>query len=396
MDPRSKFVTPQPAPASHANLSMRRTGTAAPAVKAFELNLKDHSSSTAAPKTSWKRFFPKTLISRQLGSRGRSVVMGDHRSLVSAISNYDIRPQTASDGTRTRDISPDSLRRFLSDDVGTSARPISRGSLGPSGNPHTLTLDVIDQVDEEEDDDNFVGTNGHTHVSVPDEPAFTTRLSPPPFRRGISSAAGTSSSHTVVPTPSRMQPALQTSELTPALLISPVPQQPAAQLADPESPSFSPTDYPGSVCPSSTLSSAMNSPSSPTPSSFPSFYDEALDEDDDIDDRFPFASRKPDAGATGAAVTRGKHVKAPSVVSFSQYRLPQPTHMTGKMPPAEATLSTSPKFATVSSPLLLARPDDAAVRGNGGPSLLGSSLDMGLDDFVTELSWMADTITNRQ
>ncbi|KAJ6787666.1 hypothetical protein PWT90_09569 [Aphanocladium album] len=393
MDPGSKFVAPQPAAPSHADLCIRRIGTAAPALSTtFPFPSKDPSRSITSPtKSSWKRFFNKTLIIPPPESRGRSISNDDHRSLTSASSNYDIRPQTASEGTRTRDISPASLRRFLVEEMGTSIRPVSRGSLGPSVNPRALALDVLDQVDEE-DDDYFGGNTGRLSAVVAEEPQYMTRLSPPPFKRGISPATATSSSaQTVVPSPRNPQPTLQTGAAS-GLLISPVPRQPLAQLSMPESSSLSTLDTTlQSACPSSTLSSAMNSPASPTSGEFPTFYDESQD-DDDIDERFPFSSRDEVYIGTVRSHTI-KHVKAPSTASFSRYRLPQLTFSTGKLPAADSTLSKSPRFTTVTSPMLLPQSGEPTVGSNGGSNLLGSSLDIGLDDFATELSWMADSIT---
>ncbi|KAJ3483005.1 hypothetical protein NLG97_g7415 [Lecanicillium saksenae] len=390
MDPRSKFITPQPAAPSHADLCIRRTGTAGPALSTTLVSSSnDPSRSITSPtKSSWKRFFNKAPIVRPPGSRSRSIGNDDHRSLTSASSNYDIRPQTASEGSRTRDISPASLRRFLVEEMGTSIRPISRSGSGHSANPRALAPDVLDQVDEE--DDGYFGGNT-TRLSA-EEQQYMTRLSPPPFKRRNSPTTTTSSSaQTVVPTPRNPQPALQTRASS-GRLVSPVPRPSLAQLSMPESPSFSTLDTSlHSACPSSTLSSAINSPASPTSGEFPSFYDESQD-DDEIDERFPFSGRDEVYIGTVPSHTI-KHVKAPSTASFSRYRLPQLTFSTDKLPATDNTLSKSPRFTAVISPMLLPRSVEPAGVSNDGANLLGSSFDMGLDDFATELSWMADSIT---
>lgn len=143
----------------------------------------------------------------------------------------------------------------------------------------------------------------------------------------------------------------------------------------------------------------MNSPASPTSAEFPCFYDESQD-DDDIDERFPFSGREEMyVSGVAAAVARGSrtHVKAPSTASFSRYSLPQLAFSQDKTPPAvdDDAFSKSPRFTTVNtSPLLLPEPGEPnGGGGNGGASLLPSSLDIGLDDFATELRWMADSIT---
>lgn len=399
MDPRSKFVTPQPAAPSHAELSIRRTGTAAPALSTDFAFTKDRSLSASSPiKSPWRRFFDRALISRSSENRRRSTNNEDQRSLASPSSSFndDIRPQTSSEGTRTRDISPASLRRLLVEKIDTSVRPVSRGALSPSANSRTPSFDELDQVDEE-DDDYFVATTNDLAMYAAEEPVFTTRLSPPPFRRGVSPVTTTSSSaQTVVPSPRSAQPPFQTDEDTPdGLLISPVPQQPLTQLSMPESPSLSGlhTGF-HSACPSSTLSSAMNSPASPTLGEFPSFYDDTQDDDDDMDERFPFFSHQETLVSTTAAKSN-RHVKVHSTASFSRYCLPQLAFSTDKLPSADNTLSTSPRFTTVSSPLLMPRTGEP-VGDNDSSNLLGSSLDVGLGDFASELRWVADSITSRR
>ncbi|OAA78387.1 hypothetical protein LEL_05210 [Akanthomyces lecanii RCEF 1005] len=398
MDPHSKFVTPQPAAPSHAELSIRRTGTAAPVLSTDFAFTKDRSLSASSPTRSpWRRFFDRALISRSSENRRCSANNDDHRSLTSpsSSSNYDIRPQTSSEGTRTRDISPASLRRLLVEEIDTSVQPVSRGSLTPSANSRTPSFDELDQVDEE-DDDYFVGTTNDLSMYAAEEPLFTTRLSPPPLRRGVSPVTATSSSaETVVPSPRSPQPPLQSGEDTPSgLLISPVPQQPLARLSMPESPILSVIDTGfHSACPSSTLSSAMNSPASPTLGEFPSFYD-TQDDDDDIDERFPFFSHE-ETRFSSTAAKGNRHAKVPSTASFSRYCLPQLVFSTDKLPSADNTLSTSPHFTTVSSPLLMPRSGEP-VGENGSSNLLGSSLDVGLGDFASELRWVADSITSRR
>ncbi|OAR00040.1 hypothetical protein LLEC1_02163 [Akanthomyces lecanii] len=399
MDPHSKFVTPQPAAPSHAELSIRRTGTAAPALHTDLAFIKDRSLSAGSPsKSPWRRFFDRALISRSSENRRCSVSNDDHRSLTSpsSTSNYDIRPLTSSEGTRTRDISPASLRRLLVGEIDTSVRPASRGSLTPSANSRTRSFDELDQVDEE-DDDEFVATTNTLSMYTAEEPLFATRLSPPPFRRGVSPVTATSSSaQTVMPSPWSPQLPLRTSEgTTSGLLISPVPQQPLAQLSMPESPILSGLDTGfHSACPSSTLSSAMNSPASPTLGEFPSSYDDTQDDDDDIDERFPFSSHE-ETPVSSTAAKSGRHVKVPSTASFSRYCLPQLVFSTDKLPSADNTLSTSPRFTTVSSPLLMPRSGEP-VSDNGNSNLLGSSLDVGLSGFASELRWVADSITSRR
>ncbi|KAM3499273.1 hypothetical protein MY10362_007457 [Beauveria mimosiformis] len=374
MDPRSKFVTPQPAAPTFAEMSKRRTGTATPALSTIFVPSKDHSDSATSPKSPWRRFFHKPLICRSFESRDRSNNGAEHGSLISATANCDPRPLSPSEGANTRDISPASLRRLLVEEEDTVIRPVSRGNLSTSDRARTPPLDVLDQVDEE-DDDNFVGASDDFLSYAVEEHLFTTRLSPPPFRRD---PATSSSAQTVVPSPR-------------SLSISSTRHQPLAKLSMPESPTRSSRDTLHSRCPSSTLSSATNSPASPTLEDFPlssdisSFDGESQDDDD--------SERSSCPGHEAARVN--KHVKGPSTASFSRYRLPQLTFSTEKLPVAEDRLLTSPRFTTMTSPLLLPR-SGQPVSSNGDSNLLGSSLGTGLDDFASELSWLTDSITSRR
>ncbi|KAM3557724.1 hypothetical protein ARSEF4850_004938 [Beauveria asiatica] len=374
MDPRSKFVTPQPAAPTFAEISKRRTGTAAPALSTNSVPAKDPPDSATSPKSPWRRFFHRPLICRSFESRDRSNNGADHGSLISATANCDPRPLSPSEGANTCDISPASLRRLLVEEADTVIRPVSRGSLSTSARARTPPLDLLDQVGDE-DDDNFVGASDDFLSYAVEEPLFTTRLSPPPFRRD---PATSSSAQTVVPSPR----SLSTSSTR---------HQPLAKLSMPKSPTRSSQDTLHSRCPSSTLSSATNSPASPTLEDFPLSSDissfDGESQDDDDSERFSCPGHE--------AARVNKHVKGPSTASFSRYRLPQLTFSTDKLPVAEDRLLTSPRFTTMTSPLLLPRSGQPAT-SNGETNLLGSSLGTGLDDFASELSWLTDSITSRR
>ncbi|KAM3509175.1 hypothetical protein MY11210_006430 [Beauveria gryllotalpidicola] len=395
MDPRSKFVTPQPAAPTFAEMSKRRTGTAAPALSTNFVLSKDRPDSATSPKSPWRRFFYRPLISRSSESRDRSNNGADRGSLISATSNCDPRPPLASEGARTRDMSPASLRRLLVAEVDTSMRPVSRGSFFPSARACTPPVDVLDQVDEE-DDDNFVGASDDFPFYAVEEPLFTTRLSPPPFRRD---PASSSSTQTVVPSPRSLRSALQSGEdVSKGPLISSTRHQALAKLSMPESPSLSSRDTLHSRCPSSTLSSAMNSPTSPTLEDFPlssdfSSFDGESQDDDDDSERSSCPGHE-DVRVGNGAARINKHVKSPSTASFSRYRLPQLTFSTDKLPGAEDRLPTSPRFTTMTSPLLLP-PSSPPVGGNGDSNLLGLNLGTGFD-FASELTWITDSITSRR
>lgn len=180
MNPNDRFITPKPT-AEHTIPSVpHRLATAftPPASR----------SPSPTPSHSWKRFFKRPSSRTDL--RGRSSVqdLDDHssqyehdihmsmQSFTSAPSSTfyiddSSRCATPTEGTRTRDISPESLRRFLVDDAPTS-RP------GSDHRPHCLTIpeDIAEEVDD--DDDNFA-----TSAISESFPVYTTRLSPPPSQR---------------------------------------------------------------------------------------------------------------------------------------------------------------------------------------------------------------------
>ncbi|KAG7290393.1 hypothetical protein NEMBOFW57_000393 [Staphylotrichum longicolle] len=132
MDPASKFVSPRPAP-SPPTEPARRVGTAP-----LRMQPQKRPARSPSPSSRWL-FSPRKLFSRKSSSSSLRDVQtpqpDDDRSL-------------RSEGSRSRDISPESLRRFLVDDA-----PLD---LEHEDNTNRPAIDIPeDIVEENEDDDNF-------------------------------------------------------------------------------------------------------------------------------------------------------------------------------------------------------------------------------------------------
>lgn len=168
MNPKDKYAPTRTAAQLEADAVTKRMHTAT--------SVLSRSSPDRSPSPpSWRRFF-----SRREESRGRSSSKpaSVHNSLYTL--EEDERSVIRSEGTRTRDISPESLRRFLCDDS-IPSRPSSRFEVRFS----TINFDddADDAAEDDEDDDNFAS------MASPTAPAFTfaTRLSPPPTQRSNNS-----------------------------------------------------------------------------------------------------------------------------------------------------------------------------------------------------------------
>ncbi|KAK9789490.1 hypothetical protein AB5N19_12587 [Seiridium cardinale] len=352
MDPQDKFAKPRPAPPA-PNPFGPRLGTSA----GIRLNHKASSRSLSpAAAPSWtgkaRRLFGLRPCSRS-GDRGRTPGSSSSEDPVTAVSVTNnrldgARSTTPSEGCRSRDMSPESLRRFLSDNT-PLAQPVPAQS-------QTLII-PDDIVEENEDDDNFA-TSAVSEVSP-----FTT-LSPPPFQRTPSSPSTTipknESTTTIVPISTTLANEAFYNE-TPSL----------SDLRRGSITSFR-LAVPGTHFPYSAASSTVTSPASPHSLSSPrnnfSFFDD-LAEDDEM----------PSAVQDG-----GLHVQC-GQQPFTAYSLPHPTVQERKQSVADATANS------FGSPELIARTESGMPIGN--TSLLAlKGIDAGLDDLVNELSWIANAI----
>ncbi|SPO04521.1 uncharacterized protein DNG_07206 [Cephalotrichum gorgonifer] len=193
MNPSDKYTTPRPAPRSPlSNLT-----TAAPSAVPTRLGSSPHllrhrsSARSLSPSPSWKRFFRRPHAAEQQQQRAATPELlppsedDDARSVRSHVS-------AAGSGSRSRDISPESLRRFLVDD----SPPSPVGEWPSVVIPEDIAeeeeeAEIVEDVDDDEDD-NFATAAA---VELDDDAAssassYPTGLAPPPpFRRTASSPA---------------------------------------------------------------------------------------------------------------------------------------------------------------------------------------------------------------
>lgn len=151
MNPASKYVSPRPAP-SPPSEPARRLGTA-------PLRMQQRRPARSpSPSSRW--FSPRKLFSRKSSSS----------SLNTETSQAEDERSLRSEGSRSRDISPESLRRFLVDDA-----PLDHEHEETTTRPAIHIPEDIVEENENDDDDNFA-------TSAISETMQFTGLSPPPPR----------------------------------------------------------------------------------------------------------------------------------------------------------------------------------------------------------------------
>jgi hypothetical protein len=340
MKPSDKFITPRVAPTPPETPGFRRIGTA-PQL------LHKRSARSMSPGSGWA-FSPRKLFSRKASS---SSLAADAETP----SWEDERSVRSSEGSRSRDISPESLRRFLSDDT------------LPTEEPEALDWPTIaipeDIVEENEDDDNFA-------TSAVSESLQYTALSPPPTQRSFSPSIPSTigDDQTVPAQPERLAPAPPTRSPpgVPQLEVTaPIPQSRF---------SFSDASF-----------YSQNSPRSPDSHSLPSFY-HSEDEDDELfsthdEEAIALPRSEPTVDARSSFV---RDLDA----ALSTYSLPQlsTSDAAGKL-----SVVTQPP---IGSPALVARDGTDVPVGN--TCLLTSPIpNSGLEELVNELGWMADVIRGK-
>lgn len=264
---------------------------------------------------------------------------------------YDrARSTTPSGSIRSRDMSPESFRRFLSDDA-----PFVQPTVDPS--PKLWIPDEI--IEENEDDDNFA-------TSAASETAPVTMLSPPPTQRSTSSllpGSKNESTATIVPE----GPLLDASA-------------PPAPVEAPDSTCIS-VNIPRSHFSFSTTSSSPTSPlSRATKSRDRSNYSFLDDSDDDFDDCI--SSNEDDFNPQPAEA--GKNDIRSRRAPFANYSLPCHNTDSNK-------LADDQRRPTFGSPELVARNENGVPVGNTHLLTL-PHIDSGLDDLASEISWIADVI----
>ncbi|KAL0931939.1 uncharacterized protein CTRU02_212892 [Colletotrichum truncatum] len=166
MNPEDKFITPRPPPPVPGSPSQRLgSAPAAPPVRSIS------RAGSASPPPTWRRIFSRKPSTNRITDRARQLEEEDRPvSPYSYAYSDDSQSISSSDGSRTRDLSPESLRRFLSDD-----NLFASVSASVEGRPTVLIPDDI--VEENEDDENFASS------ALSEVNPYTTSLSPPPFKR---------------------------------------------------------------------------------------------------------------------------------------------------------------------------------------------------------------------
>ncbi|KAK3301965.1 uncharacterized protein B0T15DRAFT_287807 [Chaetomium strumarium] len=343
MDPASKFVSPRPAPSPPE--PARRVGTAP-----LRMQQPKRPSRSPSPGSRWM-FSPRKLFSRK--SSCSSLKEAPSQTL-RAEDERNLR----SEGSRSRDISPESLRKFLVDDA-----PLDH----ETDEENRPALDIPeDIVEENEDDDNFA-------TSAVSETGQFTGLSPPP-QRALSPA-------TAVPSATDSAARKSSPLFIPAAPTRPPPRAPTLKI--PTSTRNSQSDFPISALRS------QASPQSPDSASLPGFD---LSEDEDDDEPFSGVDideeddALPIPGTASSALDRpmmmAKNPFARNLAAtLSTYSLPRTAGTEGKL----STPGVGGQPAALSAV--------AADEGNATSLLTGCEIpDAGLGDLVSELGWMADFI----
>lgn len=341
-NPRDKFTTPRPAPRV-PDLPGQRLGTA-PQPQPLSVS----SDRPMSPTSSWRRLF--RLRSSSRGSERGRPQEHDERYLSPEPSLEDTK-SIVSHGSRSRDISPESLRRFLVEDSPTRART-------PASEERPVLSIPEDIAEENEDDDNFATS------AVSENNPYSTCLSPPPFKRSHSdgsmpTAANNNSQMTLT------QYVTSTSDRQDRVPKSPFQARFDVGLGESR---FSISSM------SSAASAGLHDDETP------SFYD-SYDDDDVVSsadgDAYPFQPLSL-PGAKKQSIDSGPEV-------FPGYSLPRSLDDTDK-PKTELPATGSP-------PLIA--PVDTGAPLVGHTSLLAAPGDHGIDDFVSEMTWMVDVIRGK-
>lgn len=348
MDPEDRFMTPRPAPPV-PSLPDLRVGSS-PAMSLVH----KRSTRSLSPAPHWTGAARRFLGIKKSFNRD-----SDTGSETEVESNYtrQSRRITPSGSIRSRDMSPEALEKFLSDDWLTSPAPF-----GPAPRLF-IPEELVEEVDD--DEENFA-------TSAVSENAPYTMLSPPPFQRSTSASTvrgnENPSTATIVP----MEFPLE--KTTTFGSINGQDNTDSVEVALPRS-HFS----------FSTTSSSLASPASPAstgsrdPGQF-SFFDETDEDEEEIfsNGDEPFILRGSYRDNRNRSIPKNIHTP------ITGYSLPQPTSHN-----KHAEVSHLP--ATLGSPELVARLDSGVPLGSA--SLLSRpSIDTGFDDLVNDMGWMADVI----
>lgn len=338
MEPDHKFTTPRPAPVVPAIPDFLgpayRLPTAHPQTLEHKTSERSMSRSIS-PTPSW--WSPRKLFTRRRNNSS-SQDSGDEGSVCSEEPRCSMTSLSRESG-RVRAMSPDSLRRFLSEEAVEASEPESTAR---------LALAIPDDI-VEEDDDEFVA------ASAVSEYGPRTILSPPPpvSRQGVSSntlshPAENSSAVTI----------RGVQQLRPRFLESTTfYQQPYDETEDLDTPtsrfSFSSEE-------SSIVGDDDEDEVSPTgDNEVPSFYHSDAEDDDETDCLSP----PPGHGPKRPGLVMGRESLEHSLAeAFEGYCLPRTSIEGSSKPTSAAHEASEAPVSVLSSPPLLALPvmDDLA------------------------------------
>lgn len=349
MDPEARFVTPVPQTSTLATPAIRRLGSAS------SLLHRRPTSRSESVGPSWKRLF-----GRRSRDANTPITAGhDQEDITTPPTGHTLpysRPPSSLEGRLTRDISPESLRRFLVDDA--PSPPDSAANYLPS-----LSIpSELDYVVDEDDDDNFATS------AISENQVFGTSLSPPPFQRSVSMCA--------VPQDIRNSSSLTLTIKTDAQEETFNEQQLSAptsahQLLKLDIKEITQCNW------SPTISSSTFT----TPMSSQSLEDEATcyydsNDDDDIL-----------SNIDGDFLSYRCQSNMPNSEAFKGYSLPRHSAEDKVLESANSSMRV------VSTSLLTVRDSNANISGT---NYLGKPIDTGLDDFVSELGLMVEVISNKR
>lgn len=342
MDPNHKFITPRPAPSVPDLSSPGYRPVTSHALDAKSLHKR--SDRSISPTASW--WSPRKLFTHKNSSS--SIDRHSDRRSESQYSCDDQRrsvvSSSSSEESRIRPLSPDSLRRFLVDDMPAASEPID--------DAERLFLSIPDDI-AEDDDDNFA-------TSAVSENGMRTILSPPPpvSRNNTPSGLRWLPENGSAVTIKEYKPTTATPQLRPAPLIH-------DQLTPSSRFSFSSDE--GSLFEDET---DCTSPEAET--EIPSCYHSEADEEDDRDLDTLSPPAHPARSGSGLHMGRGA-LEQSLAAAFRGYRLPL-TSMDGG---GEGKPASSPQAGA---------PGGASVSVLSSPPLLAAPAGSVVDDFVSEMS----------
>lgn len=386
MNPNDKYTTPRAAPPVPPQNRMPTAPSTSCMAHTLKHQRSDRSLSPSERSWSAKRLF--RMRSRERG-RDRSHSSATAASAPAAAAAPPTAPavspapavaetwsQTEDDkssiastesgtSSRSRDISPEALRLFLSHDIPAivqDSRP---------------TVAIPEDIVEEEDDDNFATSASSENVP------FVTILSPPPFQRAHSSSSLASSAATIPSTIATPTISVQNVEEEEEKMVEPTPTIVASSTLElgrcVSHFSVSSDEGDDIYTPTTPLHAADSG----------SYFDDSSDGEDDEDGEDDNEGLTPpsDSGADENDNDSSASVAFQQTKPlFSTYSLPRSSEGERLKTAATTAGAGAEVPAPIGSPALIAGDVPA-----GNTSLLAAPpAESGFDDLVSELGWMVD------